>query len=75
MNPNNRRNFLKIASGAVAGASLLIRRAGAASAIETVRVGVVGLNGRGNDHITGFAALPNVEIAALCDVDENVLNR
>ena len=75
MNPNNRRNFLKIASGAVAGASLLIRRAGAASAIETVRVGFVGLNGRGNDHITGFAALPNVEIAALCDVDENVLNR
>jgi len=41
---------------------------------ETVRVAVVGFHGRGKDHIHGWAPLPNVEIAALCDVDESVLN-
>jgi predicted dehydrogenase len=36
---------------------------------------VCGLRGRGKDHIDAFARLPNVEIAALCDVDESVLNK
>jgi predicted dehydrogenase len=35
----------------------------------------VGLRGRGKDHINGFAKLPNVELVALCDVDESVLNK
>ena len=40
---------------------------------DTLRVAVVGLRGRGRDHIKGFGALPNVELAALCDVDESLL--
>ena len=42
---------------------------------DRVRVGVCGLHGRGKDHIDAFARVPNVEIAALCDVDESVLNK
>ena len=42
---------------------------------DRVRVAVCGLHGRGKDHIDGFSRVPNVEIAALCDVDENVLRK
>ncbi|MCW5980814.1 MAG: Gfo/Idh/MocA family oxidoreductase [Bryobacteraceae bacterium] len=62
----NRRIFLM--SSAAAAASKPAR-----SANDTVRVACVGLRGRGRDHIRGYAELPNVEIAALCDVDESVL--
>jgi predicted dehydrogenase len=36
-------------------------------------VAIVGLRGRGRDHIHEFAAISGVEIATLCDVDETVL--
>src|SRR5205085_3651982 len=42
---------------------------------ERVRIAICGVRGRGKDHISGFAKVPGVEIAALCDVDETVLNR
>jgi predicted dehydrogenase len=38
-----------------------------------VRLAIVGLRGRGEDHVQSFGALPNVEIAALCDVDESAM--
>ena len=42
-----------------------------------IRVAVVGLRGRGAGHIRDFAQLRhhNLEVAALCDVDENILNQ
>ena len=45
----------------------------AASPNDTVRVACVGLRGRGRNHIDGYGELPNVQIAALCDVDESIL--
>ena len=38
---------------------------------------MIGVKGRGGEHIRGFSALSkdNVELAALCDVDESVLNQ
>lgn len=72
--PNNRRNFLKT-TGMAATAGLLIKTTGWASANDTVRHACVGVNGRGQDHIGGFSRLKNVKIVALCDIDENVLNR
>jgi predicted dehydrogenase len=39
---------------------------------NTVRVAVVGFNGRGKAHISAYLKIPNVEIAALCDVDGSV---
>jgi len=73
----NRRKF--IVRGAEAGATLgftiLGRSASGASLNGTVRVAVIGVNGRGKDHLAGFAAQKGVQVAGICDVDENVLNR
>ncbi|MEK7408614.1 MAG: Gfo/Idh/MocA family oxidoreductase [Acidobacteriota bacterium] len=44
-----------------------------ASPNDTVRVACVGIRGQGRSHIRSYAAMPNVEIAALCDIDESVL--
>lgn len=43
-----------------------------AGANERVRIAVIGINGMGQNHIKEYLALPNVEVAALCDVDENL---
>jgi predicted dehydrogenase len=40
-----------------------------------IRAAVVGIGGRGRDHINGLNRLENVEIAAVCDVDDNNLKR
>ena len=46
----------------------------AASAAPSYRVNVavVGFHGRGRGHISGFAKIPNVRVAALCDADERL---
>lgn len=67
-----RRTFLA-ASGVAA--STLATRSMANSPNETVRVAVLGLNGRGSNHLDGFSRLKNVEIAALCDPDRRVLEQ
>ena len=41
---------------------------------DAIRVGVVGVRNRGVNHLTNFAAIPGVRIAALCDVDTRVLD-
>ena len=75
MSKATRRTFLK-ASSAV-GASFLITGTKASGNIlganDRVRIGVVGLNGRGSAHIGGFGGLDNVEIAYVVDPDANVL--
>src|SRR5258708_933942 len=65
----NRRHFLM--TSAAAAATTKLRAASGPN--ETVRVAVVGVRGRGKDHIKGWTTLPNVEIAALCDVDDSVV--
>ena len=40
---------------------------------DRLRVGVIGINGRGKDHIKGFMNLDNVQVTTLCDVDSVVL--
>ncbi|HWH72144.1 MAG TPA: Gfo/Idh/MocA family oxidoreductase, partial [Candidatus Sulfotelmatobacter sp.] len=39
---------------------------------ERVRVAVIGIHGMGQNHIAAYLKLPNVEVAALCDVDQNL---
>ena len=72
----DRREFLR--SGAAVGAATLLalkpsRRVLGAN--DAIRVAVVGINGRGVAHIQGFHNLNGVEVVALCDCDEAVLNR
>ncbi len=64
-----RRHFL-----ATSAATVLARRTALASANDTVRVACVGVHGQGRNHIKAYSNMPNVEIAAVCDVDESVLN-
>jgi predicted dehydrogenase len=63
----DRRDFLM--STAVLTASAAVR--GFASPNDTVRIAVVGCGGRGQSHVAAWSAMPNVEIVALCDVDES----
>jgi len=64
-----RRHFL-LGSAAAAVASRTIL----ASPNDTVRVACVGVRAQGHEHIRRYAKMPNVQIAAVCDVDESVLN-
>ncbi|MBP8911585.1 MAG: Gfo/Idh/MocA family oxidoreductase [Phycisphaerae bacterium] len=41
---------------------------------DEIRVGVVGVNGRGGSHISAFEEMEGVRVAALCDVDRKVLD-
>jgi ornithine cyclodeaminase/alanine dehydrogenase-like protein (mu-crystallin family) len=66
----DRRHFLMNSAGAVAS-----YRGAQASPNDTVRVACVGVRGQGQSHIQAHSKMPNVEIAALCDVDESVLSQ
>jgi predicted dehydrogenase len=74
MNAPNRREFLATsATASVAALAALQPKPAIAGANEVIRVGVIGVGGRGQDHIRGFHKLSGVEVVALCDVDEKIL--
>jgi predicted dehydrogenase len=64
----NRRDVLKAAAGAA-----LLAPQRVLGANDRVRVAVVGLRGRGFDHIKRIKETPGVELAAVVDVDEHVM--
>src|SRR5690242_5163159 len=74
----SRRNFLKTGVGASAGlaalsgVSFFTRPEKVFGANDRVRVAICGVNGRGFDHVQNYAKIRNAEIAAICDIDENV---
>src|SRR5438094_3136010 len=76
MSDIDRRDFVKQTTVAGLGilAGPMIRRSGA-SPNETVRVAVVGVNGRGVVHAQNFAKIANSEVAYICDVDANVIKK
>src|SRR6516162_9864267 len=55
-------------------ASTALRPRALASPNDTVRIACVGVRGRGRSHLRAYSLMPNVEIAAICDIDESVLN-
>jgi hypothetical protein len=84
--PLTRRSFLRsggrMAAGALVLGALPSRPASASAARpaaqvpganDRINLAVIGVNGRGQNHIDAFGAMPGVRIAALCDVDLNVL--
>ncbi len=74
--PLTRRAFLKTAAVATAGTAFSARSyARIAGANSAIRVALVGLNIRGRTLVSGFAQIPGVRVAALCDVDSAVLER
>src|SRR5437899_6415463 len=76
-----RRDFLKTGTKTVAGIAVAerlrtwVEPRRVLGANDRVRVAICGLHGRGVNHIERYAALKNAEIAALCDVDDNVMRQ
>src|SRR5260370_16957066 len=76
-----RRDFLKTTGKTTAslavlgGATLLTHPEKVFGANDRVRIAVCGLRSRGKDHLHSFSHVPNVEIAALCDVDQDILTK
>jgi predicted dehydrogenase len=76
MSPIKRRTFLKTTALGLAATAFSARSwSQVAGANSDVRVAVVGLNGRGNNHLSSLRAIPGVRIVAICDVDTAVLDR
>jgi predicted dehydrogenase len=69
-----RRDFLKRTALTGLGLYFLPGMAQKVAASDRVRIAIVGLGWMGTEHLKWFAALPDVEIVALCDVDQNHLD-
>lgn len=65
----NRRQFLASAGGLAAAAAL------PAQDVKPVRVGLVGVGNRGGSLLRSLMQLPGVEVPAICDINEEKLER
>src|SRR5882762_8001442 len=72
MNRISRRNFLAT-SAAVGATTLFSSKLRAIGANDDVRMAVIGLNGRGQEHMKVFPQIPGVRLVALCHADDKVL--
>src|ERR1051325_5822079 len=74
----NRREFLRTTArggaglAALGGIGFFPNPQKIFGANDRVRVAVIGLHGQGWVHVREYSQMPNVEIAAVCDCDENV---
>ena len=64
-----RREFIRRAAFGAAGFAILPSLISKGAPSDRLRIAHIGLGGMGNQHMNWFAALPDVEIVALCDVD------
>jgi predicted dehydrogenase len=80
----NRRDFLHDSAilAALAGAGLSSESLAAETAAtkkgqinDQLRVAVIGVNGRGREHVTGFAGKHNCLVTTICDADSAVIGR
>lgn len=75
----SRRRFLEDALLAAAAAAVSARpltaalAAPARRAADPLRIAVIGVRGRGRDHIASCRANPDAEVVAICDPDEGVI--
>jgi predicted dehydrogenase len=74
---NDRRTFIKQSATIAAAVSVFptLMNASCVGANEKVVIALIGCNNQGWVDLLSFMKLKNVECAALCDVDENVLNK
>ena len=74
-----RRDFLKSSAktgaglAALSGITFITHPERVFGANDRVRVAVCGIHAQGFEHVKMYAKLPHAEVAAVCDVDENVL--
>ncbi len=65
----NRRTFIHTSALAGAGLAVSGTRQAKAGPNERFRIACMGIRGRGRGLLYGFAELPEVEVATICDVD------
>jgi len=70
-----RRSFLKATTAAAATLTTAASAKRVLGANDRIRIAVIGLRGRGWDHVKGYQSIPGVEIAYFCDADENVISK
>jgi predicted dehydrogenase len=73
MPPTNRREFLSVAAASAAGLTALSASRAADRPNERLVLAVMGVHGRGRDLLREFSACADVEIAYVCDPDDNVV--
>jgi len=79
----SRRSFVKSGAQIIAGAylgsilplDLLAEKKRKINPSDQFRIAAIGINGMGWADLQSMLKHPNVQVVALCDVDENVLNR
>jgi predicted dehydrogenase len=69
----NRREFIKRSTVGALGFALLPSFISKAAPSDKLRIAHIGLGGMGNQHMRWFAELPDVDIVALCDLDQEHL--
>jgi predicted dehydrogenase len=67
----SRRSFI----GAGAASTLAMPSSGSAAPSDRVRIGVIGVGGRGRGLLRGFSQLPDVDVSYICDADQASLER
>ena len=82
---HNRRDFLKRSTAAATGLSLAgmglpveeapAQQTAVSDDKETIRLGFVGLGGRGSYHLSVALGMPGVRVPAVCDYKEDPLYR
>ena len=73
VNNPDRRSFLKTGTMAAAGLATAVSAKRVLGANDRIRIAVVGVRGRGWNHVEAYHTIPGVEVTHFCDVDENVL--
>ncbi|HZV04225.1 MAG TPA: Gfo/Idh/MocA family oxidoreductase [Gemmataceae bacterium] len=73
MSAFNRRRFLQTSAASVAALSTVTAARAADNPNEKIVMAVLGVHGRGREVVKGFSAFDDVEIAVICDPDENVI--
>jgi len=69
MENSHRRQFLQAAAAVATQARPIL------GASDRVNLGIIGLGGRGRDHVNSYAQLPEARMVALCDVNQAALER
>src|SRR5215475_944281 len=72
MNKMNRRHFIQSSASTVAGAAISRKLV---SASDKVTLAMIGVRGQGANLTRNFARLEDVNIAYLCDIDQNVFGK
>jgi predicted dehydrogenase len=70
----NRRKFITTAAGGAAAGAMpfILKGSGWKGANDRLNVAVIGIRGQGSVHISEYQSLNNVNVMALCDIDENL---